>query len=50
LERLLKVKKADLSTEKVIEILQSIYEIEAKSPDNKTYKTKLLITEEHKKI
>jgi hypothetical protein len=50
LDRLLKVKKADLSTEKVIEILQSIYEIEAKSPDNKTYKTKLLITEEHKKI
>lgn len=50
LERQLKIKKADLSPEKVIEILQSIYEIEAKSPNNKTYKRKLFITEEHQKI
>ncbi|MDZ7614116.1 MAG: IS1634 family transposase [Flavobacteriaceae bacterium] len=50
LERQLKIKKRDLSPEKVIEILQSIYEIQAISPNNKIYKRKLLITEEHQKI
>ncbi len=50
LERQLKEKKTDLSPEKVIEIAQNIYEIEAKSPNNKTYKRKLLLTEEHKKV
>lgn len=50
LERQLNEKKSELSPEKVIEIIQSIYEIEAKSPNNKTYKRKLILTEEHKKI
>lgn len=50
LERQLKVMKSDLSPEKVIEITQSIFEIEAKSPDNKTYTKRLLISEEHLKI
>ena len=50
LERQLKKKKSELSPEKVIEILQSIYEIEAKSPHNKTYKRRLILTEEHRKI
>lgn len=50
LERQLKEKKSDLSPEKVIEIIQSIFEIEAKSPDNKIFTKKLLISEEHLKI
>jgi len=50
LERQLKEKKSELSPEKVIEILQSIYEIEAKSPDNKTFKRKLILTNEHYEI
>lgn len=50
LERQLKEKKSDLSPEKVIEILQGIYEIEAISPDNKTYKKIMLISEEQLKI
>jgi transposase len=50
LERQLKEKKSDLTAEKVIEIVQSIFEIEAKSPDNKTYKRILLTSEEHLKI
>jgi transposase len=43
LERQLKVKKAGLSPEKVIEILQSIYEIVAIAPNNSVYK-KLILT------
>jgi transposase len=50
LERQLKEKKSDLSPEKVIEIVQSIYEIEAKSPNDKTYKRRLLMTDEHHEI
>lgn len=50
LERQLKEKRSDLSPEKVIEILQSIYEIEATSPDNKTYKKRILTSEEHLKV
>lgn len=50
LERQLKEKKSDLSPEKVIEIAQSIFEIEAKSPDNKTYSKKMLLSKEHFKI
>jgi hypothetical protein len=45
-----KIKKSELSAEKVIEIAQSILEIEAKSADNKTYKRLLLTSEEHLKI
>lgn len=50
LERQLKEKKSDLSPEKVIEIAQSIYEIEAKSPDNKTHVKRLVLSKEHLKI
>jgi transposase len=50
LERQLKEKKSDLSPEKVIEIVQSIYEIEAKSPDNKTHVKRLVLSKEHLKI
>jgi transposase len=48
LERQLKEKKSNLSPEKVIEILQSIYQIEIKNPQNKELiKQTILITEEH---
>jgi transposase len=50
LERQLKEKSSDLSPEKVIEVVQSIYEIQAKAPDNKSYTKRLLLTQEHQKI
>lgn len=50
LERQLKVKQSELSPEKVIDILQSIYQIEAKTPNNKIFKRKLILTEEHRKL
>ena len=51
LERQLKLKKSNLSPEKVIEILQSIFKIEIKNPiNNETIKQNILITEEHKLI
>lgn len=51
LERQLKIKKSNLSPEKVIEILQSIFQIEIKNPiNNETIKQNILITEEHKLI
>lgn len=51
LERQLKEKKSDLSPEKVIDIIQSIYEIEITTPNSKDkIKRTLILTEEHKKI
>lgn len=51
LERQLKEKKSDLSPEKVIEILQSIYQIEIKNPINNEVITKnILLTEEHQNL
>lgn len=50
LDRQLREKSSDLSPEKVIEIVQSIYEIQAKAPDNKSYSKRLLLTQEHQKI
>jgi transposase len=50
LERQLKEKKSDLSAEKVIEIIQSIFEIQAISPNNKIFSKKILTSEEHLKI
>lgn len=51
LERQLKQMKSDLSAEKVIEILQSIYQIEIKNPINDDIISKtILITDEHKKL
>jgi transposase len=50
LERQLKEKKSNLSPEKVIEIIQSIYQIEAKSPDGRVYTKQLIINEEQAKM
>lgn len=51
LERQLNEKKSDLSPEKVIEILQSIYQIEIKNPsNNELIKKTILLTEEHHQI
>lgn len=48
LERQLKEKKSKLSPEKIIEILQSIYQIEILNPENnQIIKQTLLLTEEH---
>lgn len=48
LERKLEKKKSDLSPEKVIEIVQSIYQIEVRDPINKKIRKKtILLTEEH---
>lgn len=48
LERQLKERKSNLSPEKVIEILQSIYQIEIKNPFNDEHiKKTILLTEEH---
>ncbi|MCX8149564.1 MAG: hypothetical protein N3D13_09840, partial [Thermaurantimonas aggregans] len=51
LERYLKQKKSDLSAEKVIEIAQSIYQIEITTPKTKeTISKVILLTEEQKKV
>lgn len=51
LERQLKLKKSDLSPEKVIEIAQSIYQVEIKTPkSNETIKKVLIVSDEHKKL
>lgn len=51
LERLLKERKSHLSPEKVIEILQSIYQIEIKNPaNNELIKKTILLTEEHRQV
>lgn len=51
LERQLEEKKSDLSPEKVIEILQSVYQIEILTPKTKKIiKKTLLLTSEHKQL
>lgn len=51
LERQLKEKKSNLSPEKVIEILQSIYQIEIRNPiNNEAIKKTILLTEEHRQL
>jgi len=51
LERQLKEKKSYLSPEKVIEVLQSIYQIEIKNPiNNESLKKTILLTDEHRQI
>ena len=51
LERQLKEKKSELSPEKVIEIVQSIYEIEVTTPKMKEkIKKTLIMSEEQKQI
>lgn len=51
LERQLKEKKSNLSAEKVIDILQSIYQVEILNPyNNNTIKQTLILTDEHRKL
>lgn len=51
LERQLKEKKSNVSAEKVIEILQSIYQIKIKNPMNDEIISKtILLTDEHQKL
>lgn len=51
LKRQLKEKKSNLSPEKVIEILQSIYQIEITVPQNsKKIRKTLILTQEHQLI
>jgi len=50
LERQLKMKKSDLSPEKVIEIIQSIYQIEITTPKNKEVLIKTLILTNEQKL
>jgi len=51
LERQLKEKKSDLSPEKVIEILQSIYQIEIKTPKlNEVIRKNIILTEEQRNL
>ncbi len=51
LERQLKDKQSDLSPEKVIEIIQSIYQLEIQTPETKQIiKKTLLLTQEHKEL
>lgn len=51
LERQLKEKRSELSPEKVIEVLQSIFEVEVTTPKQKEkIRRTLLLTEEHRKI
>lgn len=51
LERQLKEKKSDLSPEKVIEIIQSIYQIQITTPTTKEIvKKNLFLTNEHKTL
>ncbi|GIZ09934.1 hypothetical protein FUMI01_26600 [Flavobacterium sp. UMI-01] len=51
LDRQLKCMKSDFSPEKVIEILQSIYQIEIINPiNNQSIKQTILLTDEHRKL
>lgn len=50
LERVLKVKKAGLSPEKVIEIVQNIYELSLITPDNEVIRKTIILTEEQKLV
>jgi transposase len=50
LERQLKQKKSDLSTEKVIEIIQTIYQISLFTPSNELINKTIILTEEQRQI
>lgn len=50
LERVLKIKKAKISPEKVIEIIQNIYEISLLTPNNELIKKTIILTDEQKLI
>lgn len=50
LERILREKKTDLSPEKVIEILQNMYEISLITPNNEKINKLIVLTDEQRKI
>lgn len=50
LERQLKEKQSDLSPEKVIEIIQNIYEICVTTPNNELIKKTIILTDEQKHV
>ena len=50
LDRIHKVKNSGLSPEKVIEIIQNIYEINLITPNNESVKKTIIISEEQKLI
>lgn len=50
LERMLKAKNSALSPEKVIEILQNIYELTLVTPHNTIVKQKIILTDEQRQI
>jgi transposase len=50
LERQLKEKKADLSVEKVIEIIQNIYQISLITPNNELITKTIILTEEQRQV
>ena len=50
LERQLKEKKSKLSPEKVIEIIQNIYQISVITPQNEVINQLLILTEEQKEV
>jgi transposase len=50
LERQLKLKNSDLSPERVIEIIQNIYEISALTPNNESITKTIILTEEQNQV
>jgi transposase len=50
LERQLKQKQANISPEKVIEIIQNIYEITVITPNNETIRQTIIMTDERRMI
>src|SRR5690606_21838241 len=50
LERQLKQKQANISPEKVIEIIQNIYEITVITPNNETIRQTIIMTDEQRMI
>jgi transposase len=50
LERQLKEKKADMSVEKVIEIIQNIYQISLITPNNELITKTIILTEEQRQV
>jgi transposase len=50
LERQLRDKKSEMSPEKVIEIIQNIYQINLKTPNNELVSRTIILSEEQKEV
>lgn len=50
LERQLKIKNSEMSPERVIEIIQNIYEIKLLTPNNEIIKQTIILTQEQKQV